>query len=116
MKPIKLRPPQFVLHDVAKPVLYRELFPYYRVPRIIYDHKIVPMNLPEDICITDTTFRDGQQARPPYTVKQIVDIYDMLHRLGGARGVIRQSEFFLYSSKDNRKIGDGFIFLIIAIH
>lgn len=50
--------------------------------------------------ITDTTFRDGQQSREPYTTEQIVDIFDMLHRLGGPNGIIRQSEFFLYSKKD----------------
>jgi len=33
-------------------------------------------------------------------VEQIVDLFDMLHKLGGPNGVIRQSEFFLYSEKD----------------
>ncbi len=32
--------------------------------------------------------------------KQIVKIYDYLHELGGPKGKIRQSEFFLYSKKD----------------
>ena len=54
--------------------------------------------------ITDTTFRDGQQARPPFTVKQIEDLYDFLHRLGGPHGVIRQSEFFLYTDKDREAV------------
>lgn len=56
--------------------------------------------MPKDIWITDTTFRDGQQSREPYTTEQIVTIYDYLHRLGGPNGLIRQSEFFLYSKKD----------------
>ena len=56
--------------------------------------------MPEEIWITDTTFRDGQQSRAPYTAEQIVKIYDYLHRLGGPNGKIRQSEFFLYSKKD----------------
>ena len=50
--------------------------------------------------ITDTTFRDGQQSRAPYSTEQIVTIYDYLHRLGGPNGMIRASEFFLYSKKD----------------
>jgi isopropylmalate/homocitrate/citramalate synthase len=54
--------------------------------------------------ITDTTFRDGQQARPPYTVEQIVTIFDFLHRLSGPKGVIRQSEFFLYTKKDKEAL------------
>ena len=56
--------------------------------------------MPDEIWITDTTFRDGQQSRAPYTTDQIVTIYDYLHRLGGPKGKIRQSEFFLYSKKD----------------
>jgi isopropylmalate/homocitrate/citramalate synthase len=70
------------------------------VSRIDFDHKIIPINPAEDIFITDTTFRDGQQAMPPYTVKQIVDLYTLMSRLGGENGIIRQSEFFLYSKKD----------------
>ncbi len=76
------------LQDVALPVLYRDLFPYAQAPRIAFDGKSVPMNPPRDIWITDTTFRDGQQARPPYTVEQIATLYGMLHRLGGAKGGI----------------------------
>ena len=53
-----------------------------------------------DIHITDTTFRDGQQARPPYTLDQMVKIYDLLAKLGGPNGVIRQTEFFLYTKND----------------
>lgn len=58
------------------------------------------MEMPKEIWITDTTFRDGQQSREPYTTEQIVRLYDMMHRLGGPKGLIRQSEFFLYSKKD----------------
>ena len=39
-------------------------------------------------------------SRAPYSTEQIVAIYDYLHRLGGPNGMIRQSEFFLYSQKD----------------
>lgn len=60
------------------------------------------MNVPEEIWLTDTTFRDGQQSRAPYTAKQIATLYDMLHRLGGPKGKIRQCEFFLYSENDRR--------------
>ena len=62
------------------------------------------MNVPEEIWLTDTTFRDGQQSRAPYTAKQIATLYDMLHRLGGPKGKIRQCEFFLYSENDRRAI------------
>jgi len=54
----------------------------------------------QDIHITDTSFRDGQQARPPYSVAQQVTLYEMLSRLSGPNGVIRQTEFFLYTKND----------------
>ncbi len=94
----------FPLVDVTEPNLLRHEFPYSGVPKITFDGKILPIDLPKEYWITDTTFRDGQQARPPYTVKQIVDIFDLLHRLGGPNGVIRQSEFFLYSQKDREAV------------
>ncbi len=80
--------------------LFREIFPYSSVPYVKFDNEVVPMNIPEDFWITDTTFRDGQQARAPYSVKQIVDLFTFLHEMGGPNGVIRTSEFFLYSNKD----------------
>ena len=79
-------------------------FPYDEVCRIDFDHKIMSINPAEEMFITDTTFRDGQQARPPYTVQQIVDLYTLMSRLGGPNGVIRQSEFFLYSPKDREAV------------
>ncbi len=95
---------QHSLLDIPGPNLMREVFPYDEVPRIDFDHKLLPIDPAEDIFITDTTFRDGQQARPPYTVKQIGTLFDFLHRLSGPNGVIRQSEFFLYTDKDRRAI------------
>ncbi|MDP2798655.1 MAG: histone-lysine N-methyltransferase, partial [Deltaproteobacteria bacterium] len=92
------------LMDVSEPNLQREVFPYDEVCRIDFDHKLIAIDPAEEIFITDTTFRDGQQARPPYTVEQICDIFDLLYRLGGPNGVIRQSEFFLYSNKDKEAV------------
>ncbi|MFB3881115.1 MAG: 2-isopropylmalate synthase [Armatimonadota bacterium] len=94
----------YELQDVAEPNLYRDLFPYHRPPMVSFNHRLVPMDPPEEIWITDTTFRDGQQARPPFTVKQIVDLYTMMHRLGGPNGMIRASEFFLYSDSHKRAV------------
>ena len=91
---------KYSLQDVDDPNLYRDIYPYDEIPKIAFNHRRVPMALPEEIWVTDTTFRDGQQSRAPYTVKQIVDLYKMLHRLGGPRGLVRQSEFFVYTDKD----------------
>lgn len=95
---------QYPLQDVPEPNLLRDQFPYTEVPKITFDGLEVPMEPPEEIFITDTTFRDGQQARPPYSVQQIVDLYDMMSKLGGPNGVIRQCEFFLYTEKDKEAV------------
>ena len=97
---LQLEEPIYQLVDVEEPNTFRNLFPYDEIPKIAFNDRIVPHNLPDEIYITDTTFRDGQQSRAPYTTEQIVSIYDYLHRLGGPKGKIRQSEFFLYSKKD----------------
>ena len=90
----------YILDDVKKPNVFRNMFPYSEIPKIPFNDRIVPHNMPKEIWITDTTFRDGQQSRAPYTTEQIVTIYDYLHRLGGPNGMVRACEFFLYSKKD----------------
>ena len=92
------------LVDVEKPQLYRRFFPYTEFPKVEFDKKSVAFDIPENIWITDTTFRDGQQARPPYTPEQILHIYDLLHKIDGNTGLIRQCEFFLYSKRDQKAV------------
>jgi len=98
--------------EVAEPQLLEDMFPYSLPPRILFDGNVLeeidgevvsfdPADmLARDIRITDTTFRDGQQSRPPYTVEQTRTLFEFLVRLSGPKGVIRQTEFFLYSDKD----------------
>ena len=95
---------KYSLQDVKDPNLYRDIYPYDEIPRIAFNHRRVPMGMPEDIWITDTSFRDGQQSVEPYTVQQIVELYKLMARLGGPYGVIRQTEFFVYSEKDREAI------------
>ncbi len=95
----------FPLVDVEKPQLFRDIFPYDEVCKVKFDHKIELIDPPDEIYITDTTFRDGQQARSPFTSQQIEDLFDFLHRLSGPNGVIRQTEFFLYTDKDKEALG-----------
>ena len=104
------------LKEVAEPNLLTNMFPHDVPPHVCFDgpvseqldgqtYTVDPADMKSrDIHITDTTFRDGQQARPPYTVEQIVQLYDMLARLSGPNGVIRQTEFFLYSSNDREAL------------
>jgi isopropylmalate/homocitrate/citramalate synthase len=86
-------------HD-NQPNLFKDIFPYSEIPKMVFGSEQIPMFVPEDIWITDTTFRDGQQAMDTYTEKQIIKIYDYLHKLDNNSGVIRQTEFFLYTEKD----------------
>ena len=95
---------KYSLQDVSEPNLYRDIYSYDEIPKCAFNHRRVPMAPPDEIWITDTTFRDGQQSRAPYTVEQIVTLFDYLHKLGGPKGIIRQSEFFLYSDKDKEAV------------
>lgn len=97
-------PYKYTIQDVEEPNLFRDLFPYSEVPKTPFNFRKVPINTPENIWITDTTFRDGQQSQSPYSTKQIVDIFDLLHRLSGPNGIIRQTEFFVYSKKDREAL------------
>ncbi len=92
----------YSLQDVKEPQLFRDIFDYENVPKVIFNNRNVPMSMPEEIWITDTTFRDGQQSMSPFTVEQIVMLYKLMSRLGGKKGLVRQSEFFLYSDKDRK--------------
>ena len=104
------------MREVSEPVLLADMFPHSAPPHIVFDepiheefdgetYTIHPIDLKKrDIRITDTTFRDGQQARPPYTVEQTVELFDLVSKLSGPRGIIRQTEFFLYSHKDRAAV------------
>jgi citrate (Re)-synthase len=109
--------------NVNKPNLMEDIFPYAIPPRLTFENSAVEVidgrevtfdlssAIKRELVITDTTFRDGQQSRPPFTIEQMVNIYKMLHRMGGPNGLIRQTEFFLYSENDRialdecRKLG-----------
>ena len=83
---------RYQLQDVSEPNLYRDVYNYEEVPRVAFNHRRVPIGMPDEIWITDTTFRDGQQSIEPYTVDQIVDLFKLISRLGGPFGIIRQTE------------------------
>ena len=95
---------KYSLQDVEEPNLYRDLYPYDDIPKIAFNHRRVPMGMPEEIWITDTSLRDGQQSVEPYSVKQIVELYKLMSKLGGPYGIIRQTEFFVYSEKDRKAL------------
>ncbi len=90
--------------ETLEPMLYKDIFPYDEIPKIKFNHVQLPMALPEEIWITDTTFRDGQQSITSMTKEQIVKLYDLLHRLDNGSGIIRQTEFFVYTRKDREAL------------
>ncbi len=95
---------KYSLQDVADPNLYRDLYSYDEVPAVAFNHRRVPLGMPKDIWITDTSLRDGQQSVEPYSVDQIVRLYQYMSRLGGPYGIIRQTEMFVYSKKDREAL------------
>ena len=80
------------------------MFPYTEFPLVKFEDSAPPMAPAKKMWVTDTTLRDGQQARPPYTVQQVVNLFKLMHKLDGGAGLIRQSEFFLYSDKDRKAL------------
>ena len=101
---LQLEEHMYPLVDVDTPNVFRNLFHYDEIPKIAFNDRIVPHCMPDEIWITDTTFRDGQQSRAPYSTQQIVDIYDSFNKLGGPNGKIRQSEFYLYRKTDREDV------------
>lgn len=97
-------PYKYRLQEVPEPELFREIYPYTEVPRVVFNHRRVDLAMPEEIWITDTSFRDGQQSQAPYKVEHMVELYKLMHRLGGEKGIIRQTEFFIYSENDRKAI------------
>ena len=46
----------------------------------------------------------GSRRVPLIRLRQTEVIFEMLHRLSGPNGVVRQSEFFLYTDKDRQAL------------
>ena len=95
---------RYEVQDIPDPNLFREFYEYTEIPKIGFNFRTSPYDMPDQILITDSTFRDGQQSREPYTTQQIRDIFKLLSRLSGPNGIIRQTEFFTYSDRDKAAI------------
>ena len=104
LKLLKQAKYKYSLQDVQEPNLYREIYDYQSIPKIAFNMRHVPEEMPDEIWMTDTTFRDGQQSVSPFTAEQIVYLFKLLNRLGGPKGLVRQSEFFLYTEKDKQAL------------
>lgn len=95
---------KFNLVNIEEPNLLREIYPYSEVPKIEFENSFVTAKIPDDIWITDTTFRDGQQSMAPFKEEHIVELYKYMNKLGGKNGLIRQTEMFLYTERDRKVV------------
>lgn len=84
-----------------EPELFREVFPYYTPPVMIYDGFDPDKN---KIFLTDTTLRDGQQGWRTLTIEESLEIYKVLHKLSEKEGIVRTTELFPYTQKDRETI------------
>lgn len=50
------------------PDYFRDSYPYVLPPLVQFEPEPAALDPAPEIWITDTTFRDGQQSRAPYTV------------------------------------------------
>lgn len=84
---LELRRYKYSLQDIPEPNLYRDNYSYDEVPKVTFNYRQVPMNVPEEIWLTDTTFRDGQQSRCSLIRQsRSATLYDMLHPLRRPQG------------------------------
>lgn len=96
--------PDYEVVDVKEPKLYKDMFPFKGAPKAVFDGVVINTNIPSKLWISDTTFRDGQQSREPYSVEQITSLFKLLHDLGGKNGKVNYTEFFPYTKKDREAI------------
>jgi len=94
----------FEVVDSEAPRLFEEVFPWTSSPVIEWDGISIPPEVPNELWITDTTFRDGQQAREPFAPEHVVDLYKLLHEIGGPKSKVLFTELFLYTSRDRRAL------------
>lgn len=95
---------KFNLVNLDEPNLLRDIYPYSEVPKIEFEKSLVTSSIPDDIWITDTTFRDGQQSMAPFKEEHIVELYKYMNKLGGNKGLIKQTELFLYTERDRKVV------------
>jgi len=91
------------VNDVSEPNLYREVFPIPNFHLLNSKEKrslrIAGAGLGNRY---DVSRRPAGKA--PYTPEQVLRIYDLLHKIDGDTGLIRQCEFFLYSDRDRKAV------------
>jgi isopropylmalate/homocitrate/citramalate synthase len=92
------------IDDSPDPRTYKDVFPFDEPPKVVFDGIDIPQEVPGNLWITDTSFRDGQQSRDPYSAEQIVELFKYLSKIGGPKGKIMMTECFLYTKRDREAV------------
>jgi citrate (Re)-synthase len=83
------------INESTAPERFREVYPRGAAPRAG-----VPVRPDARLRITDTTFRDGQQAGEPFTLEAALALHAVLAGLDAGSGRVAQTELFLYGERD----------------
>ena len=92
------------IDDSPDPRTFKDIFPFDEPPKVVFDGIDIPQEVPGNLWLTDTSFRDGQQSRDPYSVEQIIELFKYLSKIGGPKGKILMTECFLYTKRDREAV------------
>ncbi|MGL5825188.1 MAG: hypothetical protein ACRCYU_10300 [Nocardioides sp.] len=87
-----------------KPDYFAGVFPRDGFPQWAWQDSRTP-GLPDNVWFSETSHRDGQQGGLPLNFERSKWVYDILCRITGSSGAIRQAEFFVYAESDRAALG-----------
>jgi citrate (Re)-synthase len=83
------------INESTAPNRFRDVYPQAAAPRVL-----VGLQSGVRLRITDTTFRDGQQAGEPFALDAALALHAVLVALDAGSGRVAQTELFLYGDRD----------------
>ncbi|MER8224382.1 pyruvate carboxyltransferase [Streptomyces sp. NPDC094143] len=92
------------IHNPEEPEYFPEVFPRDAFPRHTWDDGMRPLTLPQEVWLSETTHRDGQQGGLPLSLATSRAIYDILCEITGESTAIRHAEFFPYRDSDRNAL------------
>ena len=94
---VKIEDENYEIMMKNAPNYFKEIFPYTSIPKIPFENTPVHLDLPEILCISDSTFREGQQAVSYIGEENVERIFEYFHYIDNNTGTIQYTEFFLYT-------------------
>ncbi|HEV2372278.1 MAG TPA: hypothetical protein VGS19_08920 [Streptosporangiaceae bacterium] len=92
------------MENPAAPEYFLDAFPRDAFPQWVWQDGQRPAALPDQVWLSETTHRDGQQGGLPLSLDTSRRIYDILCEVTGDSGVIRHAEFFPYRDSDREAL------------